>query len=284
MQLSRINNLALLTKEYDAFIFDLWGVVHNGYEPYSGVLAYLEHLADLGKSIIFLSNAPRPASVAIQKLLSFGLKVTPEMVLTSGDMIRYQLIHFDDDVFKKLGRRFYHLGAERNQDILAGIPVEVVNNLKDADFILLTAYMDIGEDLNQYDNLLKSAVALNLPAICANPDKEIINGNKLRYCSGVLAEKIKNLGGVVHYYGKPYLNIYQEVFRRFQKKNINNKNRILMIGDTIETDILGAKNAGIDSALVLTGNMEKLTRFLDNLLKQYQVNPRWIIPSFDLPQ
>lgn len=296
MQPTTINKLEVLQTYYEGYIFDLWGVVHNGFEAYPGVLEYLKQLTALGKSIIFLSNAPRPAPILIQKLLSLGIIVTPEMVLTSGDMVREQLKHFNDEIFKTLGRRFYHLGADRNSDILAGISADVVNNLEEANFILLTAYMDVGEDLNQYDNLLKSAVSLNLPAICANPDKEIINGDKLRYCAGFLAEKIEKMGGTVHYYGKPYRAIYEEAFKRFHTKGIVEKNRILMIGDTLETDILGAKNACVDSALVLTGNMSILlanqaienmptiecTKFLSALFKQYAVNPRWIIPSFNL--
>lgn len=288
-------HLEELYAHYDAFIFDLWGVVHNGYEPYPGVLAFLETLTRLNKAIIFVSNAPRPAPILIQKLTSFGINVTPDMMLTSGDLVREQLQTFSDPVFKKLGRKFYHLGANRNQDILAGLSVKVVNDLNNADFVLLTAFMDIGEDLNQYDDFLKSIVSLKLPVICANPDKEIMNGDKVRYCAGVLAEKIENLGGIVHYYGKPYIAVFNEAIKRFHTKNIFAKNRILMIGDTLETDILGAKNAGIDSAIVLTGNMGLLMarhaedstpsdEWLSNLFKRYGVNPKWVIPHFDLPK
>jgi HAD superfamily hydrolase (TIGR01459 family) len=285
------NLINQMTEQYEGFIFDLWGVVHDGFAPYPGVLAYLAQLNDLGKSIIFLSNAPRPSSEIIQKLLAFGIKITPEMLLTSGDMVRQQLQNFDDGIFKNLGKSFYHLGQNRNLNILAGISVNLVDELQDANFVLLTAYLNADEDLNQYDHCLASIVSLNLPVICVNPDKEIMSGPKTRYCAGFLAEKIEKMGGVVHYYGKPYLRIYEEVFKRFQIKGIVDKRKILAFGDTLETDILGAKNAGIDSALVLTGNIGRhlkshqnntpSSEILSHLFQQYQLMPRLVFGSFD---
>src|SRR5690349_19943826 len=119
----------------------------------------------------------------MQKLVSFRNSVIPDMMLTSGDLVRTQLQTFSAPVFEQLGRKFYHLGANRNQDILAGLSVNVVNDLNNADFVLLTAFMDVDENLNQYDDFLKPIVSIKLPVICANPDKEIMNGDKARYCS-----------------------------------------------------------------------------------------------------
>ena len=56
--------------------------------------------------------------------------------------------------------------------------------------------------------------------------------------------------------------MYQHVFKKAGKIP---KNRILMIGDTFETDILGAQNSGIDSALVLTGNTRKFHSMYESL-------------------
>lgn len=149
-------------------------------------------------------------------------------------------------------------GAERNTDILSGLSVDVTKSLEKADFILLTVYKDEGEDLHQLDDLFKKALDHNLPMLCANPDKIVPHGGKPRYCAGVFAEQYKKIGGTVHYYGKPYSNVYEMCFKRFQKWEIPDKNQIVMIGDTLETDILGANKVGIDSALVLTGNMKLL--------------------------
>jgi ribonucleotide monophosphatase NagD (HAD superfamily) len=56
--------------------------------------------------------------------------------------------------------------------------------------------------------------------------------------------------------------MYQHIFK---VSGAISKNRILMVGDTFETDILGAQNSGIDSALVLTGNTHKYHSIYESL-------------------
>lgn len=284
-----------LQTHYDAFLLDILGVIHNGVELYPGVLECFQQLIALKKSVLFLSNAPRPGSVLVKNLIKMGLPATPEMVLSSGDLVREQLMHFSDPVFSQLGRGFYHLGAEHNQDILAGLEVQSVNMLEDADFLLLSAYQDPGEDLNQYDALLQKSLSLGLPAICVNPDKIVMNGNTIRYCAGVLAEKYENLGGTVHYYGKPHTAIYESAFEKLKAQGIQNKKQVLMIGDTLETDIKGAAAADFDAALVLTGNMglaiekaididPRISRknFVSQYCDKHNLRLTWVIPGFAL--
>lgn len=268
---------------YDAFIIDMWGVVFDGVSPYPGAVDCLNHIIKSGKAVIFMSNAPRPGNLTVEKLLSFNVQATPEMVLTSGDVVR-QYLQEASNVSIENRQKYYHLGAQRNQDILSGITIDLVDDIKEADKILLTAYLDEDEDLNQYDNLLKEAASNNLMAICANPDKIVINGNKNRYCAGIFAEKYEKIGGKVHYYGKPHPEIYKIAFQRLQPLGIQNKNKILMIGDTIDTDIAGAKIAGIHSALVLSGNTSILLQgntsnlaCIEALVEKYNTRPTWIL-------
>lgn len=273
-------------------------MVHDGFSPYPGAIECLNHLIDNHKTVVFLSNAPRPSSLLIGKLLEFGIKATVDMIYSSGDLTRYQLTSFEDPFFKGLGKVFYHLGALRNTDILAGLSIDVTSKIEDADIMLLTSYMDEGEDLNQYDVLLKKALNIGLPAICANPDTVIITGGKYRYCAGFLAEKYEAMGGRVRYYGKPDITIYEKCFEKFKNKGIQNKKQILAIGDTFETDILGGERFGCDTALVMTGNVARLVAeeaaanisqgiavgfsfedLLPRLIKKYQVHPKWLLPG-----
>ncbi len=288
-----LTTLSQLALKYDAFILDLWGVIHDGHKLYPGVLESLDYLASLNKSVLFMSNAPRPAGFILEKLQELGVKVSEEMVLSSGDMVRYQLQHFNDATFSQLGRRFYHLGANRNSDLLAGLSVQITNNVDEANFILSSAYIDPDENIDEYDEILEQALQHKLPFICANPDKEVMNGDKIRYCSGVLAEKYKNWGGIVYYYGKPYLTIYDEAFKRLRANGIYHKNQMVMIGDTLETDIAGSVTSNIDSALVLEGNtrillekakvdnaLQEPMTFLKNLFQSLNVRPTWILQRF----
>ena len=98
--------------------------------------------------------------------------------------------------------------------------------------------------------------------ICSNPDTTIPKHGILRYCPGHFAKIIEQHGGNVIYTGKPETSIYDLVFQRKPKIN---KDRILMIGDTFETDILGANRSGIDSALVLSGNSLTIHKMHESL-------------------
>lgn len=273
-----------LLSRYDAFIIDLWGVVHDGVHAYPGVVQRLNTLI-AQKKVLFLSNAPRPVEVSIKKLIELGIHVLPKHLLTSGDAVREQLVYWNDPVFSQLGKCLYHLGEAKNQDILNGLDLNVTNDIEKADFILLSAFMEAHEDLNQYDELLQIALKAKLKVICANPDKIVVHGDSIRYCSGVLAEKYEKMGGTVFYYGKPCPRIYELAFKRLEAEGISDKKRILMIGDTLETDILGAKNVSIDSALVKTGNMENLLiagNSVQQIMQNYGIIPTWILDSLAL--
>jgi len=88
--------------------------------------------------------------------------------------------------------------------------------------------------------------------ICANPDLVVERGDKLVYCAGALAVEYASLGGVVSYAGKPHWPVYERalaaiahlVGRRIAK------DRVLAIGDGVETDLLGAHVAGLRSVFI----------------------------------
>lgn len=282
-----IEKLQNITEIHDGFIIDLWGVIHDGVFVYPGAVDCINHLILSNKVVVFMSNAPRPREIVLDKLLSLQIKATPEMILTSGDIVRRI---FDKKGDSPFGKKYYHLGSKRNTDLLSGITIKLVEDIMEADILLLTAYMDQDEDLEQHDTLLKKAAILKIPAICANPDKVVTNGSKERYCAGVLAEKYEFFGGKVYYYGKPHLDIYNTALQYFQDKGISNRKRIVMIGDTLETDIQGAVNANIDSVLVLTGNMDRLlksakfnqlvqTDALEKIFLEQQLYPTYILET-----
>lgn len=294
-----VSNLQSIQNQYDGFLFDIWGVIHDGHTAFPGAVSLINELIDKQKKIIFLSNAPRPGPVLIKKLKDLGIAVIPEMIYSSGDEFRkryIQDIQINHSSFQGLGRRFFHLGAERNTDILSNLTVDVTDRLEDAEFVLLTAYMDEDENLNQHDVFLKKALSLKLPFVCVNPDKAIDNGEKLRFCAGVLAEKYEKMGGQCYYFGKPFPAVFESAIEIMKGSGVLDLRKILMIGDTLETDILGARNAGIDSALVFAGNAARLINlarseyknvnkakdnehYLQKLFEEKNLYPTWVLWS-----
>lgn len=278
MNQPKVFQFAEVIKPYEVLIFDIWGVLYDGIDPYPNVINFLNNTIENGKKIIFLSNTPRPGNIMGGKFRSWGLDMNKVTIYTSGDALREQLLSWDDEVFKTLGKKCYHLGSDRNEDLLRNIDMDLTNNIKEADFLLITAYLEEYETLNLYDDILKKAAGLKLPAICPNPDLTVNQSNGIRYCAGTFAKKYEAFGGKVHYYGKPDIRVFNALFNRYLQGI--DKSKIIMIGDTINTDILGANSAGIDSVLVLTGNGEKIAAEISegktDVFKNYLAKPTWI--------
>jgi hypothetical protein len=75
-------------------------------------------------------------------------------------------------------------------------------------------------------------------------------GSACELCAGALAERYLELGGAVHYFGKPYASAYPPTLARL---GVTDARRVLAIGDGLETDIRGARAAGLASLLVTGG-------------------------------
>jgi HAD superfamily hydrolase (TIGR01459 family) len=249
--------------DYDLFLFDLWGVIIEGGETYPGVVEALNKII-AKKEVIFLSNAPRPDFIVARNLRNWGvLNVTPEMVLTSGDVARQLIVDYRKESLNDQVPKIFHLGSDRNDDILLEIDYLATHNINEADILLMSVFRDDHEDIHEFDDFLKRAAQIpNLLNICSNPDITIPKHGILRYCPGHFAKIIEQHGGNVIYTGKPETSIYDLVFQR--KPQIS-KDRILMIGDTFETDILGANRSGIHSALVLSGNSVTIHKMYESL-------------------
>lgn len=272
-----IHKFQEIASKYPVIIFDIWGVIYQGDKPYDNVIKTVQELLQQEKIIVFLSNAPRPSEISKKRFAEWGIEGDNLFFYTSGDLLREQLINFSDPLFKNLNKKLIHIGAEKNEDILDNIEIEQVKDLSEASFILASMFHHEDEDLTKYDAIFEQGVKMKMPLICANPDVNIFgpDGRKL-YCSGYFADRYTQMGGESFYYGKPHKAIYEKVKKQFLSQY--NNDEILMVGDTIETDILGASDFGIDSALVLTGNG---ARFRDELLKQNKnifaiAKPTWV--------
>ena len=103
--MKKLNHLAEIFENYDTFIIDLWGVMHNGVTLNPKAIEAVDKLKKNSKKIVFLSNAPRPSAKVINFLLKMKMnKKYLEHVMTSGEAAMHAINQ------KKFGRTFYHLG------------------------------------------------------------------------------------------------------------------------------------------------------------------------------
>jgi HAD superfamily hydrolase (TIGR01459 family) len=240
-----------VAENYDGFILDLWGVVHDGVTVFPGVVDALQQLHGVGKKLVFLSNAPRRAHMVAAQLDGFGITASlHDGVMSSGEATWRYLHDQPDDWARKLGPQCLRIGPERDNAILDGLKFKEAKDIEFADFILVTGPKDQMNSAEPYDDMLRTAFERHLPMICANPDREVIMGGVRQICAGAIAERYEDMGGDVRWYGKPDPTIYNECFRLLQ---INDRTRILGVGDSFTTDIRGANAAGLDALLVARG-------------------------------
>ncbi len=247
-----MTGMSSLAANYDGFIVDLWGVVHDGVHPYPGVIDCLIHLRAAEKPVVFLSNAPR-RSADIARALGY-MGIAPELytgIMTSGEAVHAGLKSRIAADFAMLGRRFIHLGPKRDRNIFADLGLNEVDKPEEAEFLINTGPDDLAEpdDPAVYDEFLKQCLAAKLPMICANPDLEVIRGGRRIICAGALALRYQEWGGKVILRGKPDPTIYSPVLEMLGIP----ARRALAVGDSLRTDLAGAKAAGIDGAFVLSG-------------------------------
>ena len=243
-----ISGLSKIYSKFDIFLVDLWGVIHNGIECYSDALNVLKNLKKT-KKIILISNAPRPSS-SVQKFLNqinFN-KSFYDFLITSGDLTRYYLKNFT----KK--ENFYHLGPDRDNSLFSNLMLKKTT-LKNARFVICTGVNNNNDNLNKYFSILKKIKKRNLKIICANPDLIVHRGDRAEYCAGSIAKLYEKMGGRVEYFGKPYKNIYEYIFRILKKNSKKKiyKSKVLVIGDNLNTDISGANNFNVKNLFIAGG-------------------------------
>lgn len=245
-----IGGLAEIADRTDGFVLDLWGVMHDGVQAYPGAIDCLENMRKAGKKAVFLSNAPRRNMAVIEQLTKFGVpRECYQDVVTSGDVAWRVLRDRDDDFVRTLGRDCLHIGPERDLTMLDGGFLNQVDSAAEASFGLITGAYGAEDKASDYDEVLMSLVERNLPAICANPDLEVIRGGRREICAGAIAARFEELGGVVRYYGKPHANVLEEALRLIGI----DKSRAVMVGDSFRTDIAAANAAGVAGVFVARG-------------------------------
>ncbi|MGB0843357.1 MAG: TIGR01459 family HAD-type hydrolase [Alphaproteobacteria bacterium] len=249
-----------LIEAYDYFILDLWGVVHNGKQPYAGALDFMAAVQKTeGKTLTLLSNAPRRVA-SVEDTLSNRIGVARDLydfVMTSGEDAFQHLENRPDPFYKSLGRKAWLLGALPNdQSMVEGYTcdIEFVESAFEADFILNTGPSGPEPKVEDWDNEIQDWLKRDVPMICANPDRVVHFGDQLHLCAGGVAERFENKGGLVRWHGKPFAGVYETVFDKLALKDtFFDKQKALMVGDSFITDVAGANSAGIDSVLISGG-------------------------------
>ena len=257
--MKKLANLSSIKDQYDTFIIDLWGVMHNGIKLNIGAIEAVDKLILNKKKVVFLSNAPRPVDDVIKFLKKLNMQEKYlHNIVTSGQAA---MLALQNNIY---GKSYYHLGPEKDNSLFSKIETNKAE-LDKSEFIVCTGlFEDKMNDLDFYKNILSNQTSKKL--ICTNPDLIVERGKEQEYCAGMIAKIFEELGGEVIYFGKPHKEIYQMCFTKNEKA--------IAVGDNLRTDIKGANNMNIDSIFIGSGVHSaefKNEKELYSLEKKYKI-------------
>lgn len=274
------------------FIVDQWGVLHDGTSVYPEVIDCLQELKNRHKIIIVLSNSTQKADETRENLQSMGIDpALCDYIITSGELVSQGLLHDKEGPFKDLGKRCYVFGQRQADKLFVGTSIEIVDDVTQADFLLIAGINGPSLSVDDFVPILKEAVRKGLKAICVNPDSHALLGASYLMGPGLIARRYQDFGGVVKYIGKPHGPIFQHCIRLLQTHEIYPAQTV-MIGDTMAHDIMGAHFVNIDTCLVKNGmhagvfrnatTPAEVDRTLDILITHYNhIRPRFLVDRFE---
>jgi len=244
-----ITEFSTIASGYDVVLSDVWGVIHNGITSYPHACDALMRFRAGGRVVVLITNAPRPSESVARQLDRLDVpRESYDAIVSSGDVTR-------SVIKKRDGQSLYHLGPERDRSIFSELDVHFAPP-ETADYVVCSGLKDDeSETPDDYRPLLESLLARKLFMVCGNPDVVVERGSTLVYCAGAIADLYASLGGEVLYAGKPYPPIYEMALAKAETAARHKiaSGRVLAVGDSVRTDLKGARAMGLDFLFVTSG-------------------------------
>jgi NagD protein len=242
------------------YLIDMDGVIYRGAEPIAGASEFVRYLQDCGLPYLFLTNnsAYTPLDVVV-KLKKFGIETSEEHVYTSA-LATAEFVH----------------GQKPNGTAFVIAEGGLLNALNEVGYAITREspdYVIVGEGRVLNYELVELAHRLidkGARLISTNADTWCPTDSGPRPGCGAIAALLEAASGRKAYHvGKP-----NPFMMRAARKRIGLRtDEVIMIGDTMETDIRGATELGFRSILVLTGSSTRET------LKDYPFSPTMVVES-----
>lgn len=237
-------NLQPITDDYDVFVFDSFGVLNIGKTPVPRAADRIAALRKAGKRVFVLTNtASLPYSRYKRHYQDLGFDFDDAEIITSRSALTLALAEYD------AGMR-WAVGAP-DSAVAGELPCHTQPldeaALRDADgFILLSS---VGWTEDRQAGLMDALAIKPRPLLIGNPDLVAPDEAGFYKQPGAFAHEIADALGIQPvFFGKPYGNAFELIIDTLSEAV--KRRRILMIGDTLHTDILGGAAAGFATALV----------------------------------
>ncbi|HTW94409.1 MAG TPA: HAD-IIA family hydrolase [Tepidisphaeraceae bacterium] len=229
---------------YSAILVDLDGTLYCETHALPGAVAFVQRLQREGRPFNCLSNTTESPIWASNRLKKMGMEIVPSAIYTATESAV-------DYVLERFGTRpaIYNLATAGLGELLDHRCKWVTKGDEPCDAVICGALA------NQFVNLDRMRVALALVrkgaacvGICA--DRVYPGPQGMEFGSGALTTMLAYAGGVEPVFcGKPERHFFEHACQRMSAA----PQSCLLIGDNLESDILGAKALGIKTILTLTG-------------------------------
>ncbi|MDX2069709.1 MAG: HAD-IIA family hydrolase [Haliscomenobacter sp.] len=256
--MERMDSFLEVVSGFKAVFLDSYGVIKNYRGLIEGVQETLDFIQARGIEFRILTNdASRSQEQQAESFIRQGLRGIPaDKIITSGMMAKQYL------QLKIKGGKVAYLGTANAAHYIMQANLESVAiadlDKHDLDDIKAMVFLDDegfdwNFDINRTVNLIRKK---NMPIIVANSDNLYpVSHNDVSIATGGIAKLVESIINkrFIHF-GKPDTQMFNFAFEDINRYSEYNKEDILMVGDTLHTDILGGNKFGIKTALVLSGN------------------------------
>ncbi len=226
-----ISSLIDIADQASAFVFDAFGVLNVGETLIDGADRRLDELRALGRDIRILTNAASyDRTGAIEKFQRLGLSIEDEEIITSRDACLAALtpglwgvVAAPEDRLGDIGSNWRRLGdSPSDYDGLDGVL-----------FLSASGWTDARQNM-----LLAALLKSPCPVLIANADLVAPRDTGFSLEPGYFGHLLVDHGvGNVRFFGKPFPEVYDLVERSLPDTP---PDQIIMCGDTLHTDIMGA--------------------------------------------
>lgn len=255
----QVQDFKSVVDKYKIIFFDAFGVLksYNGLLP--GIEKTFAYLADQGKEYYIVTNdASRSPKQLAESYHKMGLyAIDQERIVSSGMLAKEYLdLKVNEGIVAYLGTQ--NSAHYIDSSGLHTLPVSAINQQNMDNVSALVLLDDEGynwfDDLNKTVNILRKKT---IPAIVANTDNiyPLSGSNEVSIAIGGIATMIESIVGKRFLrFGKPDSQIFMFAYDLIRERMSVSKRDILMVGDTLHTDIIGGNKFGLDTVLVLSGN------------------------------
>ena len=271
-------DLTALIQRHDIFLLDAFGVLNVGEVAIPGAVDHVAALQEAGKHVMVVSNAAGyPKRFLMARLARLGFSFAPDQVLSSREVL---LAHLRDLPARRWGLM---ADAQYGLEELDGLDATILGDDSAAyDAAEGFAFLGSGTWTDHRQHLLTGSLQRNpRPVLVGNPDIVAPREGGLSLEPGHFAHLLADQTGMLpEFFGKPYPAIFDMALSRAKaaRPDVTDPARIVMVGDTLHTDILGGAAAGLHTALV-TGFGALLGLDVDTAIRKAGIVPDIILPT-----